>query len=734
MPDQISVTVESTVFHNEENGYTVLQVRKGRRSLTAVGTLPPLANGEMVDLEGEMTEHPRYGKQFRVTRCTIRQPSTRAGIESFLASGLIKGVGPSTAHLLVKTFGDKTMEVLASSPDKVAAIKGIGKKKAGMICQSFAEQYAVREAMVYLQSYGIAPSLAVRISRQYGQSVQSVMQTNPYRMVDDIDGIGFTTADRIASVMGISPDSDFRLQSGIKFVLSEAAGNDGHTYLPEEVLIPRASAMLRVNRELLQDNLQQMILNKDVILSQLDGSRVIFLPRMYYAELETAQRLMLLLRRQDGEQIQGELSGVTDKDISEFEKSARITFSPNQRRAVRESVTRPVTVITGGPGTGKTTIINCIISLLRGQALLAAPTGRAAKRMSEATGREAKTLHRLLEYGGEENTFQRDQDNPLKTKCVIVDEMSMVDIFLMRALLRALRPGTRLILVGDADQLPSVGAGNVLGDILASGCVPSVCLTDIFRQSGQSMIVANAHRVNHGEMPLMNQKGSDFFYNACASVPEAAQCVVGLCRDRLPRFLGTDAPVRDIQVLCPTRKGDCGVTALNQMLQQALNPPAPDKAEVTYGDNIYRQGDKVMHIRNDYDLAWESVNGEDGEGVFNGDIGYITEVSTEEHTVTVCYDDERIVEYDYTLLEELDLAYALSVHKSQGSEFPCVVMPAVGGPRMLLTRNLFYTALTRARKLVVLAGFEDAIAQMVQNDHIAKRYTALRQRMEDLNN
>ena len=727
MPETVQGSVLSTIFRNEENGYTVLEIKSGRRKMTAVGTLPPLAAGENVELEGEFVNHPQYGSQFKAVKCTVKQPGTLTGIENFLASGLIKGVGPATARTLVQAFGKDTMEVLSSDPDKVAQVKGIGKKRAVIICKSFAEQYGVREAMVYLQTYGISPALAVKISRRYGASVKDVMTENPYRLVEDIEGIGFQTADRIAVALGIAPDSDFRVQSGLKYLLSEAANGEGHTYLPEEVLLLRAASMLRVSRELADHNLQKLILDKSLMPAQIEQTPCVFLQQLYNAELETASRLQRLYRS-----FAGSASGDTEYRITRFEKRSGITLSENQRLAVKEALTWGLTVITGGPGTGKTTIINCILSLLEGKALLAAPTGRAAKRMSEATGQEAKTLHRLLEYSGEEGHFQRDESNPLDTPCVIVDEMSMVDIFLMRSLLRALRPGTRLILVGDADQLPSVGAGNVLGDILSSGVIPSVRLTDIFRQKNESMIVVNAHRINHGEMPFLNRKDGDFYFVNRVSLQDAARSVTELCRDRLPAFLRTEDPLRDIQVLTPTRKGDCGVIQLNKMLQEAMNPPDRRKKEVTFGENTFRVGDKVMHVKNDYQLEWETPSGESGAGVFNGDIGYVTAVDTEDHLVTVKYDDDRMVEYDYPLLEELDLAYALSVHKSQGSEFACVVMPVVGGPRMLLTRNLFYTALTRARRLVVLAGSENAIGDMVNNDHIAKRYTALGLRLQDL--
>ena len=725
---QIEAVMEETIFRNEENGYSVVQMRVGRESVTVVGTLPALAAGEQVLLEGAWVEHPQYGRQWKATGCEIRKPTTLLGIERYLGSGLIHGVGPATARLLVAHFGKETLEVLSEHPERLTQVPGIGPKRARQIGDSFREQYAAREAMVFLQSYGVSPALAVKISKVYGADAQRKIRENPYRLMDEIEGVGFLTADRIALSLGIPPDSEYRLRSGLKYVLMEAAAGEGHTYLPRSVLLSAAARALRVTADMLENPLDALAVAREIIRADVDGQteEALLLAPYYYAENEIARYLSLLMGAE-----QGTFDPAVERHIRAFEKENGIRFSDNQRRAVSEAVKRNLLVITGGPGTGKTTIINCILSLLGKDVLLAAPTGRAAKRMSEATGHEAKTLHRLLEFAGEEGKFQRDEQNPLDASCVIVDEMSMVDVFLMRSLLRALRRGTKLILVGDADQLPSVGAGNVLGDILQSGVIPSVRLTDIFRQSGESLIVLNAHRINHGEAPILNRRDSDFFFERRPAAEDAARAIVGLCERRLPAFLHTDAPVRDIQVLSPTKKAGAGVIQLNALLQAALNPPAPRKNEITYGNTVFRDGDKVMHVRNNYQLPWKTDGGEEGEGVFNGDVGFVSRVDPEDRTVTVRYDDERTVEYDYQQLEELELAYCLSVHKSQGSEFPCVVMPVVGGPPRLLTRNLFYTALTRARKLVVLVGREDAIEAMVRNDHIARRYTTLLQRLRE---
>ncbi len=727
-PRQIEAVMEETVFRNEENGYSVVQMRMGRESVTVVGVLPSLAAGEQVLLEGQWVEHPQYGRQWKATACEIRKPTTLLGIERYLGSGLIHGVGPATAKLLVAEFGKMTLDVLSEHPERLTEVSGIGPKRAKQIGESFREQYAAREAMVFLQSYGVSPSLAVKISRVYGADAQRKIRENPYRLMDDIEGVGFLTADRIALSLGIPPDSEYRLRSGIKYVLMEAAAGEGHTYLPRSVLLAAAGKALRVAPETLENPLDALIFAREIIRAEIDGlaEDALLLAPYYYAENEIARYLSLLMGA-----AQTAFDPAVRSQIRDFERENHIQFSENQRRAVSEAVRRGLLVITGGPGTGKTTIINCILSLLGENVLLAAPTGRAAKRMSEATGHEAKTLHRLLEFAGEEGKFQRDEQNPLDASCVIVDEMSMVDAFLMRALLRALKPGCKLILVGDADQLPSVGAGNVLGDILQSGVIPSVRLTDIFRQAEESLIVLNAHRINRGEAPILNRRDSDFFFERRPLADDAGQAIVGLCEKRLPAFLRSEAPIRDIQVLSPTKKGGAGVYQLNLLLQSALNPPSARKRELAYGGNVFREGDKVMHIRNNYQLAWKTDGGEEGEGVFNGDVGFVTRVDPQERTVEVLYDDERAVAYDYQQLEELELAYCLSVHKSQGSEFPCVVMPVVGGPPRLLTRNLFYTALTRARKLVVLVGREDAIEAMVRNDHVAMRYTTLLQRLRE---
>ena len=732
----IEAFADETVFRNDENGYTVLIVRTGRTRVSAVGILPPVASGEKLRITGEWVEHPVYGRQIKVHSCEIEKPTTLSGIEKYLSSGMIRGIGPATAKLLVKAFGEKTLDVLYAEPERLLEVPGIGEKRARMIQESYAEQAQQREAMLFLQSYGITPALAVKIFKQYGENVKQVVMKNPYRLVEDIEGVGFKTADRIAASLGVERDSEYRLSAGIKYALSEATGSAGHCYLPRPELCETARRLLGNDEDAIERMIDSLILDHQLtaqILLREDGEAevAVYLPQTYRAECEVARRLREML-----DAMPASMTDDLTAQLDEIERMEGITLHPQQRLAIETAVKSGMTVITGGPGTGKTTIIKCIIRLLSvgGEIALAAPTGRAAKRMSEACGMEAKTLHRLLEYGGEEGDFARTQDNPLELDTLIVDEMSMVDIFLMRSMLRALVPGTRLIMVGDADQLPSVGAGNVLRDILDSGAVPSVRLTEIFRQDEKSMIVYNAHRINHGEAPRLNAKGSDFFFERASSPADAAARIVELCAVRLPNFLGLD-PVRQMQVLSPTKKGDCGVYALNQLLQSRFNPSAPGKQERTRGDTTFREGDKVMQTRNNYQLEWqkEGVFGwEKGQGVFNGDIGFVSGIDAQERTITVRFDDDREATYEGGDIDDLELAYCISVHKSQGSEFPVVVMPAVGGPPMLLTRNLLYTAVTRARRMVMLVGREAAIEQMIANANIRRRYSALRWRLEQV--
>ena len=736
--EKLEAGILGTVFRNAENGWTVLTVRAGRNEFTVVGTLPELSPGEQAVFTGEWTEHRTYGRQFKCVSCEIRTPTTLLGIERYLGSGLIRGIGPSTAALIVRHFGEETLAILSEHPERLTEIPGIGPKRMVMISASYQEQQGARQAMIFLQSYGIPAALAVRIGRFYGDQTPEIVRRDPYRLCDDLEGIGFRTADRIGIALGIAPDSDSRIRCAIKYVLREASASAGHVYLPESELCAASASLLQVPRPLCERALTSLLLSSALVAEDgEDGDRRIYLHACHRAEEEVALRIRELMAAIRPDKFSGAV-----RAVSTFEKQRGIHFSDNQRKAIIQALETGVFVITGGPGTGKTTIINCILDLLsdENEVLLCAPTGRAAKRMTEATGAEAKTIHRLLEYGGEEGAFARNADNPLQADCIIADEASMIDLMLMRSLLRAIEPGTRLILVGDADQLPSVGAGNVLGDILSSGVVPCARLTDIYRQSETSRIVMNAHLINRGEMPLLNEKDTDFFFERKATYADTAQSVLALVTRRLPAYLGYPAKkaaalsVRNIQVLAPARKGECGVNSLNILLQEALNPSSPSKPQLTWGETVFRLGDKVIQTKNDYRIEWTrktAAGTEDGAGIFNGDVGFITGVDPDNSCLTVLFDEEKEVVYESGDLESLEPAYCLSVHKSQGSEFPVVIMPVIGGPPMLLTRNLLYTAMTRARELVVLVGSEEVIRRMVENDHIARRYTTLARRLRE---
>lgn len=720
-------TVEEIIFRNETNGWTVAAFRlDGSGRTSAVGILPFLNAGEHVILDGELVEHRDYGEQIRVDSYALSRPETRSGVEKYLGSGLIRGVGPSTAKRIVAHFGVDTLDVLEAEPHRLSEIPGIGPKKARMIAESFAEQNGMRTALIFLQGAGLTPAMALKVYRAFGDQSEAVLRRNPYRLADEIDGVGFQTADRIAQGMGFTPETPARLMSGVQFVLSEAVSRMGHMYLPERELLERAGAVLGVAPELVEHTVRRLLAEEKLVGDRVEGARAVYLPRLYQVECETAN--LLLERRSMACRIRIPRE-TADAEISEYERSADVALCARQREAVAAAAAGGLTVITGGPGTGKTTSINCILHLLegRGEVELCAPTGRAAKRMSEATGRPARTIHRLLEYSGEIGDFQKDEDDPVRADAVVVDEMSMVDIFLMRALLRALRPGTKLILVGDADQLPSVGAGNVLRDLIDSGALPVVCLDEIFRQGRESHIVVNAHRINRGAYPVIRNRDTDFFLERRETAAAAAESVSALVRHRLPKFIGVDS-LRGIQVMAPMKKGALGVYQLNAQLQAALNPPGREKPELNRGDCAFRLGDKVMQIRNNYDLEW--TRGEErGEGVFNGDIGYIVRLSREDRELTVEFDDGRRAEYGDAMLDELELSYCISVHKSQGSEFEAVVLPLLSGPPMLMTRNLLYTAVTRARRLVVIVGREACVRQMVDNNRILRRYSALKLRL-----
>lgn len=722
---QYEGTVEEVVFRNEENGWTVITLKVGKDRICAVGTIGDVIVGERANVEGDWTEHSEYGMQLRITSCTLLPPDSKKGMERFLSSGYIRGVGPATAKLIMQRFGKDAFSVLENEPHRLCEIPGIGRKKAAQIAESFAQRQEMRQTMVFLQTYGLSAQLAARIYKAYGPNAPDIVRHQPYRLVTDIEGVGFLTADALARNMGMNPEDPARLRAGVFYALNEATNSAGHCYLPYERLVEESARLLKIAHDQADLAARDLILQGQLLRKTANGDDAVYNPRMYEAETEVAQRLAALCARKES------LPADAVARVENYERTSGVTLSKEQRDAVLAAAQGGLTVVTGGPGTGKTTCIRCMLDVLSfaGKTVLCAPTGRAAKRMSEASGCEAKTIHRLLEYGGEEGSFLKNEMDPIDAQVVIVDEVSMTDLQLMRALLRALRPGVRLIFVGDKDQLPPVGAGNVLADLISSGVAPVIFLTRIYRQEDGSKIVDNAHRINAGEMPVCNGKGSDFFFERYETQAEAAQAVVRLVSQRLPGYLKAN-PMTSIQTMAPMKKGDAGVWRLNELLQEALNP-ANEQEELRRGDVAFRKGDRVMQIRNNYQKEWVA-DGEEGTGVFNGDIGFVAEVDKPGRAIRVLFDENRLVEYDDSDMDDLELAYCMSVHKSQGGEFDCVVLPIVSGPPMLLTRNLLYTAVTRAKKLVVLVGRSQCIAAMVRNDHVAQRYSGLAQRLQQM--
>ena len=744
--------VDHIIYHNEENGFTVFvlvwESESGEEEMICTGNLPEIIPGEDLTVTGKWVNNAKYGLQLSVTHTEKKIPTTTAGIEKYLASGVIKGIGAGLARRIVKEFGEHTFEVIAEAPDKLAIIKGITPARAQRISEIFHTQGEQRQALLMLQDYGISPVYALKIYKKYKSQTADVVRSNPYRLADDIDGIGFKIADDIARRIGVAYDDPFRISSGVRYCLWESASN-GHVFLPKEVLISQASQILEVGREPIEYALRQMQIDRLIHSERPEegydslspGETAVFLSHFYHAEMSVARKLYDLSEVVPSEQKQATRQ-LAQNSVAAFEAETGIALSQGQQEAVLESAVNGVLIITGGPGTGKTTTINSIIHLLTAQGLkieLAAPTGRAAKRMSEAAGREAKTLHRLLESthiaeDSRRQTFQRNEENPLETDVLIIDEASMVDILLMQSVLKAVAVGTRLIMVGDVDQLPSVGPGNVLKDLIASDRIKVMRLTEIFRQAQESAIVMNAHRINKGEYPTLNEKHRDFFFVKRPRADDVVASLLELVGQRLPAYMGGD-PLKDIQVLTPMRKSGLGVIQLNQALQSHLNPPAPGKKEREYRQTIFREGDKVMQIRNNYQMSWQIVNDkgnrtDEGEGVYNGDSGSIFRIDEEMELVTVIFDDSRIVNYDFTQLDELELAYAITVHKSQGSEYKAVVMPIHSGPTLLLSRNLLYTAVTRAKSLCVIVGIPETLYRMVDNSKEVSRYTALAYRIK----
>ena len=738
----LSGYVEKIVYRNSDNGYTVLTVADKSDETTCVGTFQYIGEGEYIEMEGEYMTHPSYGDQFAIKSYAIKEPEDEKAIIRYLGSGAIKGVGAALADRIVRHFKEDTFRVIEEEPERLAEVKGISKRMALEIADQLEEKKDMRKAMIFLQQYGISMNLSVKIYKQYGQDIYVMIKKNPYKLADDIQGIGFKIADEIAMKAGFSSTSDFRIKSGITYLLSQA-GMNGHAYLPQPELEQMLKELLMAEEIDVEKYLMDLVIDKKIVVKKSEEGNRVYSGMYYYAELNIAAKLRELDIREDYQEKQ------IEKKINEIQENTGIELDELQKRAVMEAVNCGILLISGGPGTGKTTTIRTIIHYFENQGmeiLLAAPTGRAAKRMTEATGHEAQTIHRLLEISGgtEENDndiehigmrFERNETNPLETDVVIIDEMSMVDMFLMNALLHAIMPGTKLILVGDVNQLPSVGPGSVLRDLIRSECFPIVCLTHIFRQASQSDIVVNAHKIHNGEEVILDNKSKDFFFLKRYDVNVIWKVLVTLVSQKLPRYV--DARPQDIQILTPMRKGALGVENLNQILQKYLNPPAPDKAERENGGNILREGDKVMQIRNNYQMEWEirGINGivaERGMGVFNGDLGMIRSINPYTEVITVEFEEGKFADYTFKQADELELAYATTIHKAQGSEYPAVVIPLLGGPRMLMTRNLLYTAVTRARKCVTIVGSDVTFQAMIGNHIEANRYTTLARRIWEM--
>lgn len=736
MTEEKQGIIAEIIFHNQDNAYTIAVFETEEEQFTAVGSLLACRKGSTYIIRGQWKTHPTYGEQFAFSSFEEVMPSSEAGIEEFLASGVLKGIGRKTAAAIVAKFGSDTFDIIEKEPDKLTEISGIGAKKAQAVSEAFRSHREFAEITLYLQQFGINADYAMKLYKVYGEDTIAAVEENPYRLAEDVYGIGFKKADKIAQKMGIAKDDEHRLKSGLKFTLWYFAG-EGNTFLPQKVLCEKAGALLEVEQEKLNDCLVEMAFLGDIHIENLENRSVVFLMPYYLAEQNVCKCLASIntanLRP---------IGSDVDSLISVTEQESGITLSENQKYAVKASLKEGVSVITGGPGTGKTTIINAIIGILQHSGLktaIAAPTGRAAKRITETSGYEASTIHRLLEYyyseGEDSMRFGKTAEDPLDQDAIIIDEASMIDLLLMDGLVSAIRPGTRLILVGDADQLPSVGAGNVLRDIINSEYVYCVKLTEIFRQAKESLIVVNAHRINQGEYPDCNEKGKDFFMMRQKTEKEMLALIQDLCMRRLPAYYTDVLPVRDIQVLTPVRKGLLGSINLNRELQEALNPPCPELEERQFGDRIFREHDKVMQIRNNYELKWR--NQEDfteGEGIFNGDVGFINHIDREFNEVTVVFDESKYVTYDFNQMDELEHAYAITVHKSQGSEFPIVVMPMTWFPPVLATRNLLYTGVTRGKEAVVLVGSENKMHGMVDNNRITERYSGLRARLGKLLN
>ena len=727
--------VEAVIFKSEDTGYVVAKITANKEVNTIVGTMPLIKEGQQIEVKGEWIKHKQFGRQFNVEEYKEVLPTSTKEIEKYLSTGIIHGIGPVTAKKIVKAFGEETLNILDNNIERLKEVEGIGEKKYNIIYQSYLETRELKDIIMFFQKHGVTINQCLKIYKKFGGDAQNIVSENPYILSDEISGIGFLTSDRIAKRLGVEPISDFRIQSGIKYVLNSFSGL-GNTYMPKDKLINEAQRVLSVDKELIEVNIYNSVLEGKIKIEKINEIEAVYSLPYYFCELGVTNKIITL----SIENFQTINSDITF-EISSFERKNNIVFADSQKEAILGAFENGIEIITGGPGTGKTTIIKCIIEIYENngmKVLLAAPTGRAAKRMTESTGREAKTIHRLLEMGVSDNEnsfFGRGEGEPLEGDVIIVDEASMIDIMLMNSLLKAIKLGTRLIIVGDADQLPSVGPGNVLRDLIDSEFIKVVRLKDIFRQGKESMIITNAHRINNGELPYLNKKGGDFFFDNRESNEEILETILDLVNRRLPLFNSKWNKIRDFQVLSPTRKGILGVDNLNNELQSILNPPSKDKKERKFKDSVFREGDKVMQTKNNYSLKWNRINGygdNEGVGIFNGDMGFIESISEENRTVTVVFDDERRIVYDNLYVEELELAYAITIHKSQGSEFKVIITPAFMGSAFLMNRNILYTGITRAKELVVVVGNQRALKYMVDNTNSMERYSSLKERILDI--
>lgn len=741
--EQVKGYVEHIIYRNDDNGYTVMNLMNGEEEIVCVGNFRTIDLGETLEVSGNYTEHPMYGMQLKAESYRVVEPDDEAGMERYLASGAIKGIGAALASRIIKKFGKDTFRIIEEEPERLAEIKGISEKKAREIAVRMEEKKDMRSAMVFLQKYGISDAMAVRIYNTYGEGIYGVMRENPYRLAEDVGGIGFRAADEIARKAGIHMDSDYRIRSGILYALAQSMA-EGNIYLPENILLERCTSLLEVDKEGIEPQISNLAMEKKIVVKLADEKRI-YAASAYYEELNCAKMLHdLNISMTQGNGWEASEEKRVQQRISMLEKTQKIRLDELQKQAVLESIKSGIMILTGGPGTGKTTTINTMIGYFAEEGMdifLAAPTGRAAKRMTEATGYEAKTIHRLLELNGasvEEKRlakFERNEENPLEADVIIIDEMSMVDIHLFQALLKAIMPGTRLVMAGDINQLPPVGPGQVLRDLIDSGCFPKVMLQKIFRQAEESDIVVNAHRIHEGKNIALDNKSRDFFFLERNDVNVIYKHMVQLIREKLPPYV--NAGSYDIQVLTPMRKGSLGVETLNGILQQYLNPPDASKEEHPYGNGLFRAGDKVMQIKNNYQMEWEVVSKygipvDKGLGVFNGDMGVIREINEFSQELVVEFDECRRVAYPFHQLDEIELAYAVTIHKSQGSEYPAVIMPLLSGPRMLMNRNLLYTGVTRAKYCVTILGSRQVVGDMIANESQNRRYTSLCDRIREM--